>query len=362
MLHLSLRVAGALLAGSLFCAASAQGIDTVTSNVDADGGDGIVSSAVGGVLTIDGLGFGTAKPKVFLLDEATGKKYVLKVTAFADDQITAEIKKAVLGELQLNVQPKGADPFTFDSVVIERPDVGDLLAEDFQTPIDEASPGLAFYISGDYFGTKKGKLFVGGKKAKVLTWAMTGILVEMPKKLANGLWDILLDNKVGTDDEHEITMFGSTVKIGKANLAVSINGSPIKFKYTPAVQAPPAGAFALYGTNADNPSKTFLIIVPFDIDSDAAPVTLEAGGLSIMNAIYVTTGKVSLKDLQMGKIPDVFTWQAGLGLGSLTVQINAASGGQVAGTISGQLPLTSEIGGEAPFETANVEGSFVFDV
>ncbi|MBM3984891.1 MAG: hypothetical protein FJ296_04250 [Planctomycetes bacterium] len=286
-----LRVAAAVLAGSLLGSANAQGIDTVTSSVDTDGGDGIVSSAVGGVLTIDGLGFGTAKPKVFLLDEATGKKYVLKVTSFSDQQIFAEIKKAVLGELQLNVQPNGADPFTFDSVVIERPDVGELLAEDFVTPIDEASPGLAFYISGEYFGTKRGKLSIGGKKAKVITWAMTGILLEMPKKLANGLWDILLDNKVGTDDETAITMIGSTVKIGKATFNFYVNGNKVNLKY--GLGAAPGGyAVVAVGTSGTNPSKSAVVAVPF-LDGDQTPEDY-VFGTDLFVVSYIETGKFVL--------------------------------------------------------------------
>jgi hypothetical protein len=347
-------MAGAVLASSLLCAASAQGIDTVSSSVDTDGGDGIVSSAVGGVLTIDGLGFGTAKPKVFLLDEATGKKYVLKVTAFDDDQITAEIKKAVLGELQLNVQPKGADPFTFDSVVIERPDVESLMDELFAGVIDEASPGLPFYISGEYFGSKKGKLFVGGKKAKVITWAMTGILLEMPKKLANGLWDILLDNKVGTDDEHEITMFGSTVKIGKATLNLFIDGEKLGLKYTPGV--PVAGHIVIVGVSATNPSKNMSIVVPFDVVNDTAPATFTNDVTLLLT--YTETGKVS-----GFQIPPVATWIAsGVGVGTVQVDVNASSGGQVAGTVDAMLDKQFDTFTNPKPQTVHLTGSFILDV
>lgn len=360
MTSLFTRLAGVLLSAALLGSASAQ-IDTVTSSFDEDTGDADVRAAVGAVLTIDGASFGTAKPKVFLLDELTGKKYVLKVTAFADAQITAEIKKAVAGSLTLNVLPKGATEAFTSTVIIETPRIDELLDELGQSNIDEASPGTVFRAAGAYLGTKKGKVKVGGKASKVLGWFNDYVLLQMPKSLANGLWTIVLDNKVAVEDEVDITMVGSTAKIGKANLQLSINGAPIKFKYTPSLQAPPAGAFALYATNADNPSKTFLIIVPFDIENDPVPSTLQSGPLSILNAIYVTTGKVSLKELQMGKFPDTFTWTAGLGNGSLTVQINASGAGQVAGTISGQLPLQSEVGGEAPFEVANVEATFVFD-
>jgi hypothetical protein len=345
MTFLSIRVAGAVLAGSLLCAANALGIDTVTSSVDTDGGDGIVSSAVGGVLTIDGLGFGTAKPKVFLLDEATGKKYVLKVTAFDDDQITAEIKKAVMGELQLNVQPKGADPFTFDSVVIERPDVGGLFDETFQDEIDEASPGLAFYISGEYLGSKKGKILIGGKKAKVLTWAMTGILLEMPKKLANGLWDILLDNKVGTDDEHEITMFGSTVKIGKAKFNFFVNGNKVDLKYG-AGAAPGGYGVVAVGTSGTNPSKSAVVAVPF-FDGNDFPEDY-VFGTDLFVVSYIETGKFVLG----GPPPTVNAWTPTVGF---TVNITANSAGQAAGNFEGI--LESQTAADIA-----VSGDFVVDV
>jgi hypothetical protein len=270
---------------------------------------------------------------------------VLKVTAFDDDQITAEIKKAVLGELQLNVQPKGADPFTFDSVVIERPDIEGLFDETFQDEIDEASPGLPFYIAGEYLGSKKGKLFVGGKKAKVINWAMTGILVEMPKQLANGLWDILLDNKVGTDDEHEITMFGSTVKIGKLFLNVFVGGEKLKLKY--GAGANPGGyAVVAVGTSGTNPSKSFVLAVPF-IDGGDVPEDY-VFGTDLFVVSYIETGKFVLG----GPPPTINAWTPAVGY---TVNITANSAGQVAGNFEGILE-------SATAADIEVHGDFVVDV
>ncbi len=346
------RVAGAVLAGSLLTNASALGIDTVTSSADTDGGDGIVSSAVGGVLTIDGTAFGTAKPKVFLLDEATGKKYVLKVTDFTDLQITAEIKKAVLGALVLNVQPKGADPFTFESVVVEAPDITGLFDEQF-LGIDEATPSLPFYIAGEYFGSKKGKLRIGGKKAKVITWAMTGILLEMPKKLANGLWDILLDNKVGTDEDEEITMTGSDVKIGNATLNLFIDGVKLKLKFTPGV--PAGGHIVIVGVSATNPSKNMSMVVPFDVDNDTAPASFTNDVTLLLT--YTETGKVSL-----GQIPPVATWIAsGVGVGTVQVDVNASSGGQVAGTVDAMLELQLSTFTDPKPQTVHLTGDWIID-
>ena len=294
-----------------------------------------------------------AKPKVFLLDEATGKKYVLKVTDFTDLQITAEIKKAVLGALTLNVQPKGADPFTFESVVIEAPDITGLFDELFDLEIDEATPGLPFYIAGEYFGSKKGKLRIGGKKAKVITWAMTGILLEMPKKLANGLWDILLDNKVGTDADEQITMFGSDVKIGNATLNLFIDGVKLKLKFTPGV--PAGGHIVIVGVSATNPSKNMSMVVPFDVVNDTAPATFTNDATLLLT--YTETGKVS-----GFQIPPVATWIAsGVGVGTVQVDVNASSGGQVAGTVDAMLDLQfSTFETEKP-PTVHLTGDFVFD-
>jgi len=340
-----LRLAGALLAGSLLAGASAQ-IDTVTSSFDEDQGDADVRAAVGSVLTIDGASFGTAKPKVFFTD-GEGKKYVLKVTAFSDTQLTAEVKKGVAGTLTLNVSPKGStEPFT-SPVVFETPRIDELLDETGTSSIDEASPGTPFLIDGAYLGTKKGKIKIGGKAAKVLEWLNDHVLVEMPKKLANGLWTIALDNKVAVNDEAEITMFGSTVKIGKAFLNFFVNGEKVALKYGQG-SAPGGYAVVAVGTSGTNPSKSVVIAVPF-LDGDSVPEDY-VFGTDLFVVSYIETGKFTLG----GPPPTIKAYVPTIGF---TVNITANSASQVAGNCSGILELS---GGGGP--DIEVTGEFVVDV
>jgi len=341
--------------------ARAQDITTVTP----------AEGTIGTVITIDGSGFGTVRPKVTLVDPATGKKYVLKVTANSDTQITGEVKRAVGGSLDVVVQPKikGAAAITETAgFLVRAPVISALLDSLGGSPLTSAAPKQEFTVVGSFFGSKKGKVRIGGKPAKVVSWVPGGAVTEgdvatdvavvaMPVSLANGLWPIDFSNLIGLDDQQQITMTGSTKKIGKANEQLTFNGADVPFKYTPAVAPPQSGHFAMYMTTATNPSKTFLVIVPFDVDSDPVPSTLESGPLSTLSAVYVETGKVS-----GFQVPPFATWSAGLGLGSITVNINASGGGQVAGSIEATLPLGASTFQTQVPQTIEVEGTFVFQL
>lgn len=344
MRSLLTHFAGALLAASLLGSASAQ-IDTVTSSFDEDTGDADVRAAVGAVLTIDGANFGTAKPKAFLVDPVTAKKYVLKVTAFTETQLTAEVKKAVAGSLTLNVLPKGATEAFTSTVIIETPRIDELLDEAGTSNIDEASPGTVFQIAGEYLGLKKGKVKIGGKAAKVLAWFNDHVLLTMPKNLANGLWTIVLDNKVAVNDEADITMFGSTVKIGKLFLDVFVGGEKLKLKF--GAGANPGGyAVVALGTSGTNPSKSFVLAVPF-IDGTDVPEDYVFG-----TDLFVVSYIEMPKFVQGGPPPIPRVWTPTIGY---TVTITANSAGQVAGEFAGIMESATE-------PDVEVHGTFVVDV
>jgi hypothetical protein len=331
------RAAGLALVFVLAAGAAAQTIDTVSSSDDATV-DKTVSATVGSVLTIDGSGFGTAKPKIFLTD-GDGKKYVLKVTAFADEQLTAEVKKAVLGELTLNVQPKGAaEPVIFESVTIEGPAI-DALLDLTELEIDSIGPNGEFLISGTFFGSKKGKIFIGGKKAKVLEWLNGEIHLKMPKTLANGLWDIVLDNKLGLDESAEITMVGSDKKVGKTSLTITVGTGPdektIKFKYSgdpvTDVEYTPFG-----GAQLGDPKFIMGLTVHFNPATGEVPVTLESGkahpGMVASFSVTKKTGP-GLLDFAIGN------WTLLPGSEGMTVEVKNSGGGQMGGTFEVDLPM-----------------------
>jgi hypothetical protein len=69
----------------------------------------------------------------------------------------------------------------------------------------QGSSGAEVTIFGDFFGIKKGKVTLGGENCKVLSWTMnasTGeseILIEVPKGLTPGIYDLSVTNLVGSD-------------------------------------------------------------------------------------------------------------------------------------------------------------------
>jgi len=52
-------------------------------------------------------------------------------------------------------------------------------------------------IKGKFFGTKKGKVLIGGKSCKVTSWTMNEIQILVPKGLSSGLKELKVTNKVG---------------------------------------------------------------------------------------------------------------------------------------------------------------------
>lgn len=348
---------------ALVAPATGQAIETVSPD----------EGTLGTVLTVTGDGFGDKKPKAFLRDPVSGKKYALKITANADGELTAEIKKAVAGALDLVVIPKGSDEIVAAAAFeVLTPQVLMLLDGPGGDVVTQAAGGDTFVAVGNHFGPKKGRVRVGGKAAKVVSWEPNGLapseglegatdmaVIQMPKSLANGLWPLEFSNKIGVDDSAEIIMTGSTKKLGKLFLDISLGGEKVNFKLSKPADIPQAGVFTLYGTTKTNPSKTLTVIVPFDIANDMAPETLQAGVLSLLNASFIETGKVSAKQVQQGQLPKMAIYSAGLGNGSLTVQINASSGGQVAGTITGLLNKQSDSFSPPKPGTLEIEGSFV---
>jgi len=348
-----LRVAGAILVLAFLGRASAFGIDTV------NGGTGDVSGALGTVLTIDGSGFGgttgTAKPKVFL--DFDGKLYACKVTAFSDTQITAEIKKGQLGSHLLRVRPKGStEDFTYLSVVLQAPLIDELLDESGLNLIDEASPGLPFTITGDFFGAKKPKIKIGGKKAKVLEWTMNQILLEMPKKLANGLWTIELLTKIGVDADEQITMIGSPLKLGKVGVTITLGSGAgaqtIKIPYSGGAGG--AGLLIFGGSTTGDPIRQLQVTIPFDIDTGTAGAVINSAGNLAMLVSYNEIEKPFLQ----GKAA---SWIIAGGQAGATAYINAVSGGQVGGTVVAELPLLNNSTGHAVDDPLRFEASFIYE-
>lgn len=150
--------------------------------------------AQGSIVTIKGSNLGTAKGKVAL---GTVKA---KVKTWTPELITAEFKKVplVTGPYASVVTPKKATPIT-------TPDAYQVKAPAILAVMPEGGwPGDTVTLQGKFFGKKKGKLTLGGKKCKVTSWTMdarTGaseVKFVVPSKLDDWFHDLILTNKVGS--------------------------------------------------------------------------------------------------------------------------------------------------------------------
>ena len=165
------------------------------------GGKGVLLLAnpdqgtLGSELKIMGSEFGTKKGKVLVGGAA------LKVLEWGPDLIRGLLSKVVtLGACQVTVvrkEPKGADPIgENEAFSVETPKI-------WRVVPDHGGVGTSVTITGKYFGTKKGKVTIGGKSGKVTDWAMdattgTGTIhFLVPKGLTPATYDLKVINKVG---------------------------------------------------------------------------------------------------------------------------------------------------------------------
>ena len=148
---------------------------------------------LGSMVTIKGNNLGIKKGKVAL---GTVKA---KVRAWTPESISVEFKKVPL-------------PGTYDSVVTPKKEASLTTPNAYQVKAPAilsvipggGFPGDLITLQGKFFGKKKGKLFLEGKKCKVVSWTMdprTGISeakFAVPTKLDPGYYTLTLTNKVGS--------------------------------------------------------------------------------------------------------------------------------------------------------------------
>ena len=162
---------------------------------------------IGTQIAIAGSGFGDRKGKVLVGDTAT------KIITWSDSSIVFEIRKPLIpGPYEVTVQPRenkfyaamgGSDMFT-----VKAP-------ENVSIDADLGLPGDQIEIAGNYFGSKKGKIYledqVSGltRSCRVISWSMdpaTGessviFTVPKPRGYVPGVatsYTLSITNKIGT--------------------------------------------------------------------------------------------------------------------------------------------------------------------
>ena len=157
------------------------------------------NGTLGSEITVEGTGFGLKKGKVLIGGTP------LKVLNWEQDKIRALLTKiSAQGPAEVVVQPKdpkGAAPISEPGAfTVEPPEI-------WRVEPDRGGVGTDVKITGRYFGTKKGKVFlVQGdilKSCKVTTWGMeatTGLSTVhflVPKGLPAGNYDLKITNALG---------------------------------------------------------------------------------------------------------------------------------------------------------------------
>ena len=149
---------------------------------------------IGTVLTITGSGFGTKRGKV-LIDNRS-----LKILEWADESIRCSISRTFSsGVYDVTIQPYKLSPITLEQAfMMEAPEI-----ESVVPPIGSINDEIT--ILGHFFGNKKGKVALSGKKCKVLAWTMDPITGEseihfvVPRILGDGTRELQVINGVGAD-------------------------------------------------------------------------------------------------------------------------------------------------------------------
>jgi hypothetical protein len=160
---------------------------------------GAYQGTYGTQITLGGPGFGSKKGKVFI----SGLKQ--KVDSWSDASITVFVNKykGLVTDTPYDVsiqpkEPKGASPIDFPGAfILRKPEID---------PINTAtgSIGDPITVNGMWFGTKKGKVYLGDQKCKVTDWRMedpaTGVsklTFIVHKKLGAGTYFLEVENKIG---------------------------------------------------------------------------------------------------------------------------------------------------------------------
>ncbi len=300
------------------------------------------------------------KPKVFGTSEDTKAKIILKVVSNSDTEIVAEVKKiptnkknpAAGSDWTLNVQPKGKGAFgattSMDVMTVVGPTVVGVNPS-------SAMPGEEITVNIANPGAKNVKASIGGKKTKLKRapdteeGSGTAFTAKVPKSLANGGWDVMVDNKIGTDNAPAaLVVTGSTKKLGKAHFTASINGAPYKStgKF---LGSEDSGLSIVIAANLkqNNPQRSFAVVIPFNTGTDMAPQTYAHFPTTLMTFSYSET-------TLMGLVPTITTWQAPNG-GAASVTVNAVSGGQAAGSFEAMLVSAGQ-------PDLDITGTFIVDL
>ena len=155
------------------------------------------AGTIGTEITITSSGFGTRKGKVLIATTS------LKILDWSDGLIRCLLSRALppdTYDLTIRPQARGSSPIIIENAfTVKAPEI-------LSVDPSHGAQGAGSTIRGNFFGTKKGKVTLGGKTCKVLRWTMdptTGVSeidFVVPKRLDPGTYELIVTTtKVGSD-------------------------------------------------------------------------------------------------------------------------------------------------------------------
>jgi hypothetical protein len=238
----------------------------------------------GSVLTLTGQEFGLKKPRVRLVPVGGGKPRRLKVLSFSDTTITAQVRKLQPGPYQVLVRPAGAAA------------VAQTLRTRFQAlppaalalDVGCAAPGEIVRLTGLFLGSRKGRVEVSGRRAKLLSWEQgtapggeDEVLFRVPAKTPTGTHDVRLKNRLG-----ELTLSAALVVAAAKTEAVGQFGAQafVALPELSFVQVA-GGLTSLFAVDASGRALEVTLVYDALVDPPAA-----VSGLEILEFSYQSDG------------------------------------------------------------------------
>lgn len=296
-----------------------------------------------------------AKPKIILtfdgVDEAKAKDPKAKAKFLSKEGNNVNfIVQTAKGNGFFNVDFKGVgEPGlgAFGTIRVNPPNL------DRHVNFLEATPGDEVTLQGTYFGSKKPKVFVNGKKAKTLTFTQNSVDIRLHKKTPGGADSVTIVTKTGED-----TMNGALTVIapvgGKSQLAYTAGGFKIVQKHkknSPVIaQLAPGNRVNVGAGGAAAKPKGNLLQFEFAMGAPIGDIGLPA--------TFDVTAAMYTRLLLNGRVPQPQSFSTALG-GGLSITINAYDGTRIAGTFEGTL---ANVGGAGPANIDLTGGTFALEL
>jgi hypothetical protein len=311
--------------GAAAASAAGQQIDSVQP----------AQGTLGTVVVVDGSGFGSKRPQVFLefpgaQPGSAPKKAALKLIAFTDSQVMAQIVKAQAGPCSLHVKLRtGGEAST--GFEIMAPQV---------TSVSPASavPGGTVVLSGQYFGSKPVKVLLWDRRARVVAASDSSLTIEIPAKLPDGTFVPHVETAIGADwAPSAVTVSGSLAAWGPDKVKARVDGAHYLVKDAGAISGAflPGSKFAFDSYQIkDDGTQQLSLIVPFNKSTTPLPASYSGSGFGSQPLYFQLLGSPG-----NAGVPTV--WAAKPGLQPWSVMIVAKGGNHVAGILSATLVRVS---------------------